>query len=206
MPAIAKPWTLEEIAERDALRDLRLQVGALVKDCVVFAGLEDNAAGRQHVHDFFKGKRHMSPEQMSAMRDGLEKFQRPLSGAVDESDTASAPETVEALAAMAGEPHPDEKDELRGLARNLRKAAVGSLVRLMTSARSETVRLRATEALLERSDGRAIQQVVDLTPKPPAESHELLSILEKLVESAAYQAQSQSENNEPSESTDNSGS
>jgi hypothetical protein len=83
---------------------------------------------------------------------------------------------------VAGVPDPDEKDPLKALAKAHRRSAVGALVRLLVSAKSEQVKVRAAELLLERSDGKAIQTVIDMTPKPPATSEELVAAIQKAID------------------------
>lgn len=51
------------------------------------------------------------------------------------------------------------------------------LVRLATSAKSEGVRRQAADSLADRICGKALQRVLDTTPKPPAENAELLLVL-----------------------------
>jgi hypothetical protein len=98
-------------------------------------------------------------------------------GAIGAAELGAA---IAELDRLAGDPADPEKDELRELVRRHRRAAVGSLLRLMVGAKSENVRLRATELLLERIDGKAVQQILDLTPKPPATDEELIGILERI--------------------------
>jgi hypothetical protein len=55
------------------------------------------------------------------------------------------------------------------------------MVRLACTARSEGVRRAAAADLLDRVCGKAVQRVHDVTPKPPAENHELLVVLRQLA-------------------------
>jgi transcriptional regulator with XRE-family HTH domain len=54
-------------------------------------------------------------------------------------------------------------------------------LKLAFTARSEGARQRAISDLLDRVNGRPTQKVIDLTPKPPAESPELVELFETLL-------------------------
>jgi hypothetical protein len=69
-------------------------------------------------------------------------------------------------------------------ARRYSGVLLGQLLKLAATARSESCRLRALTESLDRLIGRPVQRVVDLTPKPPAEDHELFAIFDKLVPAA----------------------
>jgi hypothetical protein len=74
---------------------------------------------------------------------------------------------------------PDE-ESLRALARRHAPAAMGTFVRLMVGAKSDSVKAHSAAMILERAFGRPVQAVIDLTPKPPAVDHELMEVFRKI--------------------------
>ncbi len=60
-------------------------------------------------------------------------------------------------------------------------ALFGAMLRLAFTARSEGVRRAAASDLLDRLCGKAVQRVLDTTPRPPAENAELLLVLQQLA-------------------------
>jgi hypothetical protein len=179
-----RPWTAEETARRDRIlaaarargipRRRLVEVGELGKGGDV--RMSKWARGRAHVDD--------------AALERMEAFLAQLPGSVPAtvSGAVAAPMSDDELcralverSALCGVPEPTEKDELRALAKASRRSAVGSILRLMVSARSEQVQLRAAQEILERADGKAVQAIVDLTPKPPVTNEELIAKLERLM-------------------------
>jgi hypothetical protein len=63
-----------------------------------------------------------------------------------------------------------------------------AMLKLAFTARSEGVRRAAADSLLDRLCGKAVQKVLDLTPKPPAENAELLLVLHQLAGEAVPDA------------------
>lgn len=190
-PKTRQPWPQELCERRDRILALAEARGLRHKQLAAAAGLSGNA-GQVRFHRWTKGEADFDDAQWEAM-------ERVVSGSggglgIDDGerseDDKDAPgairEGLVELDELAGAVLTDdelagEKDELRALCRRHTRAAVGSLVRLMVSAKSEQVRARAAEALLERGFGKAIQQVVDMTPKAPAESEELIELFEGLL-------------------------
>ena len=166
-----------ETARRDAILDAAYSHGIRQKELAAAIGMSAGKLCR-----WGKGAAKVSEAEMTAMEACIAGQDNANPHAPHVRAPPSADEVDSALVALdrlAGAPC--EEDELRALAKRHRRAAVGSLLRLMTSAKSENVRLRATEVLLERIDGKAVQQIVDLTPHPPATDEELLTVLDKLT-------------------------
>lgn len=97
---------------------------------------------------------------------------------------AGVARALEALERLAGQERASDVD-LRALARSQTAAALGTLVRLMLASKSDTVKQRAAEILIERGWGKA--------PKPDGakprvesvEDGELLARLETLLKGSA---------------------
>jgi len=177
--------TQEEAEERDRIVALAQAKGVTARELARFAGLTGNA-GDQRISRWRRGNAVLPPEMTAAMLDGLESVSdvRPADGSdsPDEEITAEAlQQRADELRTLAGTTDADEREQLRALSRQHRPEAVGSIVRLMLSARSESVRLKASEIILDRADGRPIQQVLDLTEKAPVEDAELLDMLMRLI-------------------------
>jgi len=173
MPTPRQPWTAEDEATRDRILRAARERSATQIDLARAAGIGD-AAGQVRMHRWSRGAAHLTAEQLAAIDAYLSGL--PVGGLVlgGESELAE-------LADFAGPPDLADDEELRVLARSHRRAAVGAIARLMVGARSENVRLRAAEVLLERSDGRPLARVVDETPRPPVVDTELIAILERMV-------------------------
>lgn len=81
---------------------------------------------------------------------------------------------------MAGQERASDVD-LRALARSQTAAALGTLVRLMISSKSDTVKNRAAEVLIERGWGKAPKQDAAKPRVENVEDSELLAKLEALA-------------------------
>ena len=179
----AKPFTQADALRRDKILLAADARGITRKRLAEAAGLR-GGAGEAMVSRWSKGKAHIAPERLDLMEAFLE------AGA--ESGGAGAPDapelverTIGELRALAGEAaDPDERDELRTLAKRHRRTAIGGVLRIALTGKSEGVRLRAWEVLLERSDGKAVQEIRDSTPKAPAEADELVAAVLRAVEGA----------------------
>lgn len=197
-------WTEQELEERAEIFRLQIAAGVRRLDLAIWAGFGEGPRGSMAISRWASGHRKLTPEQIAGIRKGLEEYKPPLRdvplalGDEDEAGPGGLDEplgestarrarrfTREELEALAGDPDPDERDELRALCKVHRKAAVGRMLDLMCNAKSETVACRAAEWVVDRADGRAIQAVVDLTPKAPVEDDWLIAEIEKQRRHAA---------------------
>ena len=145
--------------------------------------------GQLRISRWFRGKAAVDDECVEKMMAGLETIETPASvdtGSHDSPEELTADairQRAAELVGLAGEPPQDtpESAELIALAKIHRRAAVGVLVKLAVSARSETTRLKAATELLDRADGRPTQTVRDLTERAPVEDAELLDMLSRLI-------------------------
>jgi len=87
---------------------------------------------------------------------------------------------LEVLEHLAGPMPVADEQSLQALARQHAQAAIGTFVRLMVGAKSDSVKAHSAAMILERAFGRPVQAVIDLTPKPPAEDHELMAVFRKI--------------------------
>lgn len=87
---------------------------------------------------------------------------------------------LEALERLAGQERPSDVD-LRALARSQTAAALGTLVRLMLASKSDTVKQRAAEVLIERGWGKAPKQDAAKPRVENVEDNELLAKLDALA-------------------------
>ena len=180
----AKPFTAEDALRRDKILLAADARGIRRKQLAEAAGLR-GGAGEAMVSRWSKGRAHIAPERLDLM----EAFLAEQGG---EAPGAGAPEAagiierqITELRALAGEAADlDERDELRTLAKRHRRTAIGGVLRIALSGKSEGVRLRAWEVLLERSDGKPVQEIRDTTPKAPAEADELVAAVLRAVEAA----------------------
>jgi transcriptional regulator with XRE-family HTH domain len=183
----AKPFTQADALRRDKILLAADARGITRKRLAEAAGLR-GGAGEAMVSRWSKGKAHIAPERLDLMEAFLES-----GGEAGGAGAPDAPELVERtigeLRALAGEAaDPDERDELRTLAKRHRRTAIGGVLRIALTGKSEGVRLRAWEVLLERSDGKAVQEIRDSTPKAPADADELVAAVLRAVEGAGGSA------------------
>lgn len=184
----AKPFTKEDALRRDKILLAADARGIKRKQLAEAAGLR-GGAGEAMVSRWSKGRAHIAPERLDLMEAFLE-----AGGEPGAEGLPGAPELVERtigeLRALAGEAADlDERDELRTLAKRHRRTAIGGVLRIALTGKSEGVRLRAWEVLLERSDGKAVQEIRDSTPKAPAEADDLVAAVLRAVEAAGQQPQ-----------------
>ena len=81
---------------------------------------------------------------------------------------------------MAGQERASDVD-LRALARSQTAAALGTLVRLMIGSKSDTVKQRAAEVLIERGWGKAPKPLEAKPRRENVEDRELLARLDALA-------------------------
>ena len=87
---------------------------------------------------------------------------------------------LETLERMAGQERASDVD-LRALARSQTAAALGTLVRLMIGSKSDTVKQRAAEVLIERGWGKAPKPLEAKPRRENVEDRELLARLDALA-------------------------
>ncbi len=177
MPRQKQPWTTEELQQRERLlaaaRARGLSLEALASEC---------GASRQRVQRWSVGTSHLRPAELDALERLVSAAPEP--GQVDHLQAIAA--ALGDLAALAGQPEEsDEKDALRGLIAKLGPAAVGGLVKLAVTAKSERVRLAALSELLDRGFGRPVQAYVDRTPSAPAGEGDLIAAVLRAMEGAS---------------------
>lgn len=177
--------TQEQADARDRILAKAKAKGIKARELAEFAGLT-GPAGEVRVSRWKRGLAVLADDVVNSMEARVDSIESesPSQGSdsPDEEITAEAlQQRASELRALAGTTDADEREQLRALARQHRPEAVGSIVRLMLSARSESVRLKASEIILDRADGRPIQQVLDLTEKAPVEDAELLDMLMRIM-------------------------
>ena len=189
----AKPFTAEDALRRDKILLAADARGITRKRLAEAAGLRGNA-GEAMVSRWSKGRAHIAPERLDLMEAFLAEQGGEAAGAGAPAPAGIIEQQITELRDLAGEAsESDERDELRTLAKRHRRTAVGGVLKLALSAKAESVRLRALEVLLERSDGKPVQEIRDTTPKAPAEADELVSAVLRAVEAAAGQADEKTE-------------
>ena len=183
-----RPWTEEDGRRRDKILALAKAKGITQKSLGEAAGIVGDA-GAVMMSRWSRGKAHLTDEQIGAMSHLVNSSPGSMRLGSGPSSEGEAPLTAEAVKAALTEldalvdvPAGDEEEQLRTLARQNTRAAVGTLLRMMVGARSDTVKLRAAEVLLERGWGKAVQAVLDVTPKAPATDAELIAIFAKLAD------------------------
>jgi hypothetical protein len=87
---------------------------------------------------------------------------------------------LEVLENLAGPMPTADEQSLQALARRHGQAAIGTFVRLMVGAKSDSVKAHSAAMILERGFGRPVHAVIDLTPQPPAGDHELMAVFRKI--------------------------
>jgi transposase-like protein len=194
MPTVAKPWTQQDEERRQKILAMASARGVSQKELAQAAGV--NAV---KLHRWTKGAAHLTDAQIAKMVAVLQSAPArvdPNLGPRPGSDLdagapaasghpAAVPEGVrralEVLDSLAGPMPEDDEDALRTVARRHTQAALGTFVRLMVGAKSDAVKMRAAEVLLERGWGKALQALLDMTPKPPAEDRELIDLFKKIA-------------------------
>ena len=91
---------------------------------------------------------------------------------------------LETLERLAGQERASDVD-LRALARSQTAAALGTLVRLMISSKSDTVKQRAAEVLIERGWGKAPKPLEAKPAKDNVEDRELMTRLEAMAKAGS---------------------
>lgn len=189
-------WTAKEKERRDAILRSAAELGCTRRGLAAVIG-HGGAPGDVLINRWAKGEAKLLPSEMKKMEDHIASLVsvKPdtLPGADSAHGTLDVPITsgsvltalMEHAAGLAGD-DVDSKDEekLKKLARKHRPVAFGTLLQLMVGARSSAIRLRAAEVVLERSDGKAVQATVDLTPRQPFTHEQLVEALETAVKGA----------------------
>lgn len=143
------------------------------------------------LRNWWTGKRALLPEVERRVAEALRRGRatvEAVGGAPKAAEPAAAgsdmPTSVaQALATlerMAGSERLSDVD-LRALARSQTAAGLGTLVRLMIGSKSDTVKLRAAEVLIERGWGKAGKGEGAKPAKAPAEDRDLLAALERIT-------------------------
>lgn len=179
MPRQKQPWTAEEQQRRESIlaaaKQRGLSLAVLAAEC---------GASPQRMQRWSAGTSHLRPGEMEVLEQMLAAPSQEPAGHLQSIAAALAE-----LAQLAGEPEDSpEKDTLRALISKLGPAAVGGLVKLAVSARSERVRLAAISELLDRGFGRPVQAYVDKTPRAPASEDDLATAILRAIEGAAAPA------------------
>lgn len=198
MPAKSRPMSSSETARRGRIlaeADARGVSHKALGEAAGYVG----GAGQTRIHRWARGSGRLPAQAL----DSMERFLsgRNPGGAAKASAasgkggpvaTEHTAETVrgilEDLAALSG-PMPEDdapgvKDLRSKLARTLAPAAVGLLAKMMAGARSESVRLRCAEILLEYGYGKPVQAWRDDTPRPPTTDEDLLSAIQRAIDHA----------------------
>lgn len=202
MPKPPKPFTSADALRRDRILLAADARGVTRKRLAEVAGLKGNA-GEAQVSRWGKGKAHIEDARLEMM----EAFLAGMPTADPGGGAPDAPEIIERTVAelreMAGPVDLDEKDELRVLARRHRRTAVGGVLKIALTDKSASVRLKAWEIILERSDGKAVQQLVDLTPKPPAQAEELVEAIQQALDAVEARPAAEPAPAEPTDASAN---
>lgn len=186
MPRIKQPFTADHRNKRDAILLAAKARGLTRRRMAEFAGLKPGPASDMRLSRWVNGTQPIPDAMVAAIEAGVFATAPTVAG----DDGVPAPTevmaaTIQQAEELAGEPDPGERDALRGLAKRHRRVAVGTLVRLMVSGKAESTRLNAALAILDRADGKAIQSVLDLTPKAPATSSELVDAVQRAIDDHA---------------------
>jgi transcriptional regulator with XRE-family HTH domain len=203
MPTLAKPWTQQDEERRQKILAMAAARGVSQKELAQAAGV--NAV---KLHRWTKGAAHLTDAQIAKIVALLQSMptrvdpalaQPPPPGSeaspratTSSHESAHAPagtgavpdgvkRALEVLDSLAGPVPVDDEDALRTMARRHTQAALGTFVRLMVGAKSDAVKMRAAEVIVERAWGKALQALVDMTPKPPAEDRELIALFKKIA-------------------------
>ena len=197
MTSPAKPWTEKDEERRTKILAMAKAHGVSQKDLAEAAGVNE-----VKLHRWTRGAAHLEDAQLAKMAalvqaaparvdpvlaaegDEIAAGARPAQAGTGEGARPAVPEGVkralDVLDSLAGPEPATDEDGLRAMARRHTNAAFGTFVRLMVGAKSDTVKLRAAEMVMERGYGRPLQAVIDVTPKPPAEDRDLIAVFQKI--------------------------
>ncbi len=184
----SRQQTPDEAAARDRIVALAESKGVSQRELAEFAGMPDNA-GQLRVSRWRRGLAVLPPEAVEAMEARLASVEPPPvpagfddDGTAEETTPALLQQRSEELRALAGSADGvEERDQRRYLAKLHREEAIGAIVKIMLTARSDGVRLKAAEMILDRADGRPVQEIRSIEEKAPVEDAELLDTLGRIL-------------------------
>ena len=194
MPATPQPWTPVDEQLRQKILGTAQARGVSQRELAQAAGVNE-----VKLHRWTKKEAHLTERQLSKMAELIKAAPTRVDPALAQEAHAAqegalppgpatavaVPEGVrralDVLENLAGPTPAADEPSLRALARSHASAAIGTFVRLMVGAKSDSVKLHSAALLLERGFGRPLQAVVDLTPNPPAQDHDLLAIFQKIA-------------------------
>jgi transcriptional regulator with XRE-family HTH domain len=173
---------MADIERRDRILALAKAKRLRQVDLVAASGME-GAAGQVSMSRWSRGKEHLSEEKLAAIESYLAECptRDEVAGVLPAAEQLELERAdCEELAGDVDEGTRDE-DQLAKLAKRHRRAAVGGILKIALTSKSDATRLRAWEALLERTDGKPIQATVDKTIRAPIEDEDLLQKIHAIV-------------------------